>query len=218
MKTIEDYNIILVDDHPLLRNGLKKVLSTLSFPTKIELFENGKVALEYAKLHSVDLVFLDVDMPIMDGLTCLRELKKLETSPKVVMLSMHDDVYHIEQAYTLGADGYLLKDCDSTELHHSVNKIRSGEKYFNDKAKDIIFHRFIEKTDPRQEQKNALSDRETDVLICICQQMTGVQIAKKLFISEETVKTYRRQLLSKTGSKNLAGLVLFAIKNGIYLD
>jgi DNA-binding NarL/FixJ family response regulator len=216
MKTIEDFKIIIADDHPLYRKGLKKVLSTLSFPTEIQLFENGQLALNQAKNHTTDLVFLDLDMPIMDGLSCLKELKKLDPSPKVIMISMHDDMFHIEQAYALGANGYLLKDCDSDELHLAVKKIRAGEKYFHSRAKEIIYHRFIEKSDNVLEKKQTLSERETEVLELICKQCTGAEIANKLFISEETVKTYRRQLLKKTNSKNLAGLVLFAIKSGIY--
>jgi DNA-binding NarL/FixJ family response regulator len=218
MNHIELYKILVVDDHPLYRKGLKKVLSTLSFPHSIHLLENGEQTLDFVKTNQPDLVLLDIDMPIMDGLKCLQELKKIAPDVKVAMISMHDDAHYIEQAYSLGANGYLLKDCDSDELHKAVLQIKSGDKYFNAVAKDIIFKRFIEKEDAPTEAKNKLSERETEVLKLICEQLTGTQIAQKLFLSEETVKTYRRQLLKKTNSKNLAGLVLYAIKKGIYLD
>ena len=218
MNHIEIYTILVVDDHPLYRKGLKKVLSTLSFPHSIHLLENGEQTIEFTKKNAPDIVLLDIDMPVMDGLKCLQELKRIEPSIKVIMISMHDEAHYIEQAYSLGANGYLLKDCDSEELHKALLQVKGGEKYFNAKAKDIIFKRFIEKDDAVNDVKNKLSERETEVLKLICDQLTGAQIAQKLFLSEETVKTYRRQLLKKTNSKNLAGLVLYAIKKGIYLD
>ena len=218
MKHIEDYNILVVDDHPLYRKGLKKVLSTLPFPNTIQLLENGEQTIEFSKNDAPDLILLDIDMPVIDGLKCLQELKKFDARIKVIMISMHNDTRYIEQAYALGANGYLLKDCDSDELHKAILQIKNGEKYFSSKAKDIIFKRFIEKEDSIIEDQNKLSEREIEVLKLICEQLTGTQIAQKLFLSEETVKTYRRQLLKKTNSKNLAGLVLYAIKKGIYLD
>jgi DNA-binding NarL/FixJ family response regulator len=129
---------------------------------------------------------------------------------------MHNDFYYPQKAYQFGADGYLKKDCDPLELEKAIELIVEGNKYFDESFQEKMYDYLLEHNPTSKQIEIGISERESDVLKLLCNQNTTTEISNELFISDETVKTHRKNLLRKTKSRNLAGLVVFGIKNGYF--
>lgn len=211
-----EIKLLLVDDHDIVRDGIKSLLEDeVGFVITAEA-SNGKEALEACREHSIDLVIMDINMPEMDGIDATRQIQEQFPEIKVLALTMMDEDEHIRDMIEAGASGYILKSSGKEELVEAITTILDDRHYFSeDTARSVMMDlvkssREKEDSDPAQ-----LTDREIEVLELIVKQNTNQQIADQLYISIRTVDAHRRNLLQKTGAKNTAGLVTYAIKHNI---
>ena len=201
--------LVLADDHQLFLDGLQSLLSS---SPEIEILGsalNGQQAIDLvSKLHP-DLILLDVNMPEMDGIETTTYIKAHFPEVKVLILTMFNTPDFIGNLVACGADGYILKNTGQEELLNSINKVKNGEPYFGAAVTSTIMSSFRKSN--AAEPEAHLTKREVDVLNLITQECTTQEIADKLFISNHTVETHRKNLLSKLNVRNTAGLVKYAI-------
>ncbi|MCZ4244002.1 response regulator transcription factor [Pedobacter punctiformis] len=211
--------IILVEDHNIVRNGIKMLLESEPGITITDEAENGSEALELIRDNDeVDLVLTDINMAEMDGLTLIKEVKKLNQSIKVIVLSMLDDEKQIIQAFNEGAEGYLLKNIVKEELIFGIKQVYRGGRYLsaeiglnllNKSAKNATY------LSAHTQHSLDFSSRELEVLHLVAEGFTNNEMADKLFLSKRTVEGHRQALIDKTGMKNTAALIRFALVNGL---
>jgi two-component system response regulator NreC len=211
----------LVEDQPLFRQGMKAIIS--EWPGMDVVFESADGYSVKDKLQNAalvpDVMLVDLTLPPngkteFSGLDVTRVL--LETWPdmRVIILSVHDDENYIAQLIEEGAHGYLLKDCDPGEVKEAIESVYRKGSYINERTLRAIQNNLGNRKKPPK-QKEEITKREEEILQLVCQQFTAEEIAEKLFISVKTVNGHRNNLLQKTGSKNVTGLVIYAVKNGI---
>lgn len=226
IKVIEPHNIkvLIADDHPVFREGLKIVLQTLAFVTKISEANNGEEVLKLIRKQKFHIIFLDIDMPKKDGLEVLKEIRLNHPDLRVIMLSMHSSQGHVKTAYDLCADGYLIKETGMEEVELCVLKILGGEAYYCDLAVERVFQVIkgrYDKTKAIKQQKiivdAELTPREIEVLKLVCQQYSSKEIGKLLNISEHTVKGHREKITRKIRNKNSIGILEYALKRGYHM-
>ena len=208
--------LALVDDQKLFRGGLKMILAGDEAIEVVFEASNGEQFFERLAFEPVDVVILDVEMPKMDGTEVLQKLRA-EHDPeiKVVMLTMHDSDRLINHLMQLGANGFLLKDENPEVVIEAVHQVAEDGIYFRDYVSRALLKGNRAQAKPGGFLGPKISDRELEVLQLICQELTSKEIAEKLFLSVRTVEGHRRSLQEKTGSRNLVGLVLYAVRNGL---
>jgi len=205
--------ILIADDHEMFRDGIASLLNSIKLWEISGKVSNGLEVIEFLNKKLVDIVILDINMPEMDGIETAAIIRQNFPAVKVLMLSMFNDLTHIQKVIKTGAHGYLLKDSGKKELVEGITTILEGGTYFVDEVKDALIIGF------RSEEKFVevkLTDRETDILQLICQALTTQQIAEQLKLSVHTVEHYRKNLLTKTGAKNSVGILKFAMENKLF--
>jgi DNA-binding NarL/FixJ family response regulator len=212
MKKISVY---LVDDHSLFREGLKLLLSNLEYIDKIYEAENGQQFINGLAEHPVDVVMLDIEMPVMNGVQAARLAREMHPAIKVIALSMYSDESYYLSMIEAGACGFLLKNSNFQEVEKAIIDVCNDKSYLSIEILNNIL---------RQPQKNNfktatenLTERESEILLLICSGLTNVEMADRLGLSKRTIDKHRENLLLKTQSRNTANLVIFALKNG-YLN
>lgn len=206
-----------MDDHELIRLGVELKLKETGLFKQIHHASNGKDAVEKARNHDYDLVFMDIAMPVMDGIKATKLINTLNGEIKILALSSISDKKYICEIVEAGAYGYLTKEADAEEITEAVNTVCNGQKYF---SKRVAVYLLEDQPDVgsitrQQWPVIELAPREIDVLKLICQEFTTKEIASFLNMSLKTIEKYRERMLEKTGAKNLAGLVMFAVSRGI---
>lgn len=208
--------VALVDDQTLFLKGLRLILA--EYP-EIEIAieaDNGTDFLLAVEDTLPDVVLLDLKMPGMDGIEVAEALKKQAPSVRIILLTMHDDERFIQHVLSIGANGYLLKNEEPAILREAIQKVMTQEFYLNDYvAKALLNNIKRPETGPQTptEKHFSLTPREKEILQLICEELTTNDIAEQLFISTRTVEGHRQNLLEKTGVRNTAGLVIYAMKN-----
>jgi DNA-binding NarL/FixJ family response regulator len=214
-----DIRIVIADDELLFRKGLTRLLSELGGIQIVGEASNGKELLQRLQSWQGEppqVLLLDISMPEMDGITAFPQIHKQFPDLKIIILTVFSDDRHIITMIEAGAHGYLVKNSEPDEVKRAIVTVIEHDYYFNDRTL-----RAMQKSMQRRKNRSALpvdtdlTARETEVLELICNEYTAVEIAKRLFISERTVEGHRNHLLLKTGAKNTAGLVIYAVKNGI---
>lgn len=210
---MEPFTVSLVDDHRLFREGLSLLLGNLSYISEVYEAGDGHEFLVQLEKSQPDLVFMDINMPGLDGIETT--LKALEKYPelKIIALSMYADEDYYTRMINAGARGFILKNSGIQEVEDCIRNVISGHNYFSPEILDGILRNISRKAKPAK--TGELSEREEEVLYRICQGHSNQEIASLLHISKRTVDKHRENLLLKTDSKNTAGLVMFAIRNGI---
>lgn len=211
---MEKISILISDDHQLFREGMKLILNNLSYVDEIYEVGDGKDCVAFFNEGgAADIVFMDIEMPEMNGIEATMEILKIKPDLKVVALSMYSDEDYYTKMIDAGAKGFILKNSGIKEVEEAIEHVISGKNYFSQE----ILSGFIKSISRKKEPENSgrLSDREAEVLFLICKGHSNHEIAGSLHISKRTVDKHRENLLFKTGSKNTAGLVIYAIKNGI---
>ena len=207
--------ILLVDDHKIIRNVLSKFLEE---NLQVEVIEanNGVEGVKILEQHQFDLVIADINMPRMDGIEMTKQIKARYPDLKVIALSMMDDSVSIKKMLKAGASAYVLKEGDVNELLKSIEKVLDGENYYSPAVTESIMSSL---SDSRKAYKEAdLTKRELQVLELMFKEKTNKEIADELFISLRTVETHKHHIMEKTGAKNMAGLVKFAIREKLFDD
>jgi len=208
--------IALADDHILVRAGLAQIINTYAELEVKAQVGNGKELLDYVKSNSVDVVLLDLDMPVMDGKITLIELQKRFPDVKTIMLTVHQHDSFIVDMMEAGAHGYLLKDSEPDEVIMAIKTVVREGIYFNNRVSKALLGSVSKSKFGHQTIiGESLNQRELEVLALICKEKTTSQIAEDLFLSPKTIEGYRKSLLEKTGAKNVAGIAIYAVKNGL---
>ncbi len=208
--------VAITDDHALFRTGVKSSLSGRKDIQMVAEAENGMQLLNLLKHIKPDVILLDIQMPIMDGLTTLPEIKKLYPDVKVIMLSMHNDHSMITKMMEIGANSYLTKDSDSEMIYQAIKTCFEQEFFFNDLTNKALLTGLRTKRPSEQEAADVqLSEKETTILKLMCEEKSTKEIADMVDLSPRTVEAIRDKLKAKTGAKSLAGLIMYAVKAGI---
>uniref|UniRef100_UPI0032174B6A response regulator transcription factor n=1 Tax=uncultured Draconibacterium sp. TaxID=1573823 RepID=UPI0032174B6A len=214
----EKINIVVCDDHKLFRKGMCALLSDFDIVEEISEAGNGEELLNFlaetdTKFH---LVLLDINMPVMDGIEATKHLKKSYPDIKIIVLSMEDDTQMVAYIVNEGIDGYLLKNADPDELEHAIKMVIKNDFYFSGSLSGAVLKSMRTKNQIKGTiEEFKFNKRELDILDLICHELTAVEIAERLSLSARTVEGYKRKLLEKSKTKNMAGLVIFAIKNNL---
>lgn len=207
--------VALADDHILLRNGLASLIESFGDYKVLFQADNGKQFIEKLKPGLVpDLVLLDIKMPVMDGHETALWLQENYPDIKILSLSMYDDEHSIIKMFKAGARGYILKDCDPSELRAALHAIVSRGFYYSEMVTGNLIHSINEKGG-NQKNKSPLNARETEFLKLAATELTYKEIADKMSVSPRTIDGYRDGLFEKLNVKTRVGLVMYAIKNGI---
>jgi DNA-binding NarL/FixJ family response regulator len=210
--------IVITDDHKLFRKGMRALLEDLSFIGEIYEAGNGLELLELLSEANPlpELILLDIQMPVMDGIEAHKKIRTLYPQIKVLILTMDDDEQFMLHLISEGVNGYMLKNSEPEELETAITKLLKNDFYFPANLSHLIIK--------SARQKNILSKnlpeltpREIETLELICKEYTTPEIADKLYVSVRTVEGYRSRLFEKTGTKNIAGLVVYALKNKLVI-
>lgn len=210
--------VFLVEDHEIVRQGIKVLLENSSETEIIGEASNGEEALRKLNHVKPDVLLMDLNMPVMNGIECTKRVKQYFPDIKVLVLSMHDHESYLIDMLEAGADGYVLKNAKSDELIFAIKKVVNGGMYMSSEftinmlSKYMAAKGFINKQ-PLTDVK--LTDREMDVLKLVSEGLTNTEMAHRLFTSVRTIETRRKKLLDKTGTNNTATLIKFAVQNGL---
>ena len=213
--------ILLVDDHKLIRDALSSYMDGDDEFEVVEEAENGQEALILLKSVQVDVVMLDISMPVMDGIICAQKISTQYPEVKILALSMMNDNQFIKQMLAAGALGYILKNSGETEIKKALRTVYAGESYYSAEVAETVMQNMMKGGIKRSNKLVVdlpLTTREEEVLYLIIKEYSNQEIADELFISPRTVDAHKRNLLEKTGSKNIAGLVLYAIEKNLFED
>ncbi|HBS88962.1 MAG: hypothetical protein A2W91_05915 [Bacteroidetes bacterium GWF2_38_335] len=205
--------VIVVEDHEIFRKGVITLLEDIKDIQVIGQAENGEAFIKLIERIKPDVVFMDVRMPVMDGIAATKKGLQIVPSMKVIALSMHSEEEYLEQMLEAGAMGFLLKNVSMTDIEKAIHTVLSGNRFFSEELMNILASKFIKKPETTTSESIVFSGREHDILKLICEGYTNVEIGEKLFISNRTVDGHRAKMLSKIGAVNTVGLVIYAIKN-----
>lgn len=209
MKSLPNINIFLVDDHQLVRDGIKARLENSDGIKVIGQAGNGKEAIEMVSANQPDLVLMDISMPIMDGLEATSIFKEKFPDIKILILSMHDEPEYIVKLMQSGASGYILKDVSSHELINTIKSVYHGGTTFCSGTTQRLFNQ----NDQTSKTSSILSEREVDILKLIANGECNKNIARTLNISVRTVETHRLNIKNKLDLQTTAGLTRYAIEH-----
>ena len=203
--------ILLVDDHAIVTDGLQAILQNVEGFEVVKKLTSGDFALAYLKQFPVDIMITDYSMPDMDGVTLVKKAKLINPTLKIIVLSMHDEVGLIKEMLSAGVDGYVLKKYAQQELVSAIENVNFGRQFFSSEVNKALLSTLI----PQENSEHSITERELEVLKLLAKELTSKQIADKLFISERTVETHRKNLMRKTGANNGIGLIRYAFQKKI---
>lgn len=206
--------VMLADDHILMREGIKQLLE---FDGSIEVIEeasDGEECLKKLKDSNPQVLLLDINMPKMNGIDVLKEIKNQGLDVKVLILTVHNEVEYLLKAVDIGVDGYILKESESAELKKAINFVVNGESYIQPKLIPLLNNRLLAR-DMDKDKIEMLTRREKEVLIKIANGMINKEIANSLHISERTVKNHISNIFKKIDVSDRTQAAVFAIKNDL---
>lgn len=209
--------VLITDDHAVFRTGVR---SSLSHHNDIEFIgeaENGVQLLNIVRRLQPDIILLDIQMPVMDGIATLPEIKKILPDAKVIMLTMNDELSMISKLMEIGANSYLIKNSDGETIYEAIKTVHVKEFFFNEYTNKAMLSGLRNKRKAEQHTADDadLSEKEIQVLKLMCNEKSTKEIADIVDISPRTVEAIRDRLKVKTGSKGTAGLILYAVKHGM---
>ena len=213
----EHLKVIIADNHPFFRDGFHLALKKIKQVGKITHAANGKEVLQVLEKEFHHIVFMDVKMPVMNGIEATKRIARAYPEVKVIAVTVYEEMKSIVEIIRNGASGCILKSTDKNEVVRAITDVTEGRNYFSPNISDELFQKLVARQRQQTLTDSILTLREKEILGLICRQQTTGEISESLFISVKTVETHRGDLLQKTKSKNVAGLVLWAIKNG-YCD
>ena len=209
--------IIIADDHQMFLEGICSLLQNTPEVKVMDTALNGSEVIEKIKTADVDIVVTDINMPEFDGIALSKHIKKHHPGIKILILSTHNDAEMIGKCIQNEVDGYLLKNAEKEELLKALHTIAGGEKYFGQEVKNEYMNNVFSAS-KEKDVVFQLSRREKEILKYITMEYTTQEIADTLFISQNTVNTHRKNMLSKINAKNTAGLVKYAMQHGLLND
>lgn len=202
--------VLLVDNHPLVLDGLKAILETYDHVMVVGAAPSARIALDIARTTAPDVVLMDINMPELNGLDAIELFKEQSPSARLLMLSMHDSREYISTSVMYGASGYILKDVSTEEILKAIETVAAGGTFFSTGVSDVLLER-----GPHGQKNKALTTREQDILLLIAAGKSNKDVASTLDISARTVETHRKNIKRKLGIAATAGLTRYAIQNGL---
>ncbi|MCF8370099.1 MAG: response regulator transcription factor [Bacteroidales bacterium] len=210
---METIRLIIADDHPIITDGLRSIFKGNKEIDLVAEVHDGTELLELLKSTPGDVILMDINMPVMNGIEACQIIQKEFPDIKVIAFSQYDDKRFVKRILKTGASGYLLKNTPAPEIVEAIKTVHQGETYLSKELSTILF------TGQNTKSKSSLfpnlSKREIEITRMICQEKSTQEIADELFLSPHTVETHRANILLKLGVKNTAGLVRWAVENEI---
>lgn len=210
--------IIIADDHPIFRDGFKLLLRKLP-PGSVQLMGeagDGNELLQLVQKTEADVIFTDIQMPLLDGIEATRRIKEINSSIQVIALSMFNEDHLVIEMLEAGASGYLLKNTSKAELQQALQIVLEGGVYFTPET-SVHLSKSIRQTGRTDKaiRLPRLSERETEIIQSICKGKTNKEIASELFLSQRTIESHKENIYEKTGTRSSAQLAIYAIRNHI---
>lgn len=215
MKT-QEIKILVVDDHDLIRQGLKRLIDLDESITFLGEANNGEKAINMINILKPDVVLLDMKMPILDGLEVLKQIKQNNQCTKVIMLTIENERNVIIEAINIGADGYILKESAGKEVVNAIHTVIKGDKYIDKSLVSILFSDIKEGSNNKDQHiLNKLTKREIEVLYYLSKGLSNKEIGEQLYLSEKTIKNYATKLFRKLEINDRVQATIFALNNNI---
>ena len=216
---MERIKVLVADDHLLVREGIVAMLNNVEDLKTVAVVSNGNEVVKEIKNATVDVVVMDVMMPVSNGIETARLVRDMDSGRKIILLSMDVNSELIAQGINAGASGYLAKDSPKSVLVDAIRKVYQGELFFNYQITNTVFRDFYEQSKlgnkMTAKDKSVVSKRELEVLKLISQGKSNREVADELFISVRTVDAHRNHIMKKINAKSTADLVKYAIKNDL---
>lgn len=203
--------IIIADDHSFFRKGVVMTINRLKYAEVIAEANNGQELVDLVKNLNPHIVLTDIKMPIMDGAEATLEILKFNSEIKIIALSMFSDEEHFQKMIEAGVQGFILKNAEAEDLDKALQTVGQDQQYFSPEFFPYFRNKYLEKN--TKNSNSNLTKRELEILKYIALGLNSMEIAEKLFISLRTVTSHRTNINMKTGAKNTAGLLSYAIKN-----
>ena len=207
----------IADDYKIFRDGLKLCFNTDPNLDVILEADNGEELMDALKAQQPDIIIMDLNMPLLDGMEATKQIRKKYEQVKVLVVTMYDNDKFIIHLMENGAHGYLLKNAEPKEIIKAIYAVMENGYYFNDLVNKALLKKLVMKNNlkPSFNHNIELTEREQEVLKMICEEKTAAEIGKEIFLSPRSVEGIRTRLIEKVGVRNTAGLVMFAVKNGL---
>lgn len=206
--------VIIVEDHAIFREGLKRIISEIDELELVGEAENGSAFIDLLKKEIPDIVLMDIQMPVMDGMEATEIALKKHPSLKILIISMFGEEEFVYTMVEKGIFGFILKTADVQDFKRAIRKVLSGQPYYSEEITGLLVKKVRQIDAP---EVISFSDKEKEVLRHLCKGSSNTEIAEKLFLSVRTVEGYRNKLLQKTGSTNVLNLMIFALRNKLVL-
>lgn len=214
---VKQISILLADDHTIVRQGLAKLLEGETSFNVVGEAENGREAVQKTEKLKPDVVLMDIAMPMLNGIEATRQIKKISPQTKVIILSMHSHDRYINELFTLGASGYLLKNSTGTDIIKAIQAAMKGHTYLSPSISRQVVDEYVsmKSRSAEDDRYNTLSNREREVFQMITEGRSTKEIADILCLSPSTVKSHRSKIMEKLQMNNISQLIQFAIRLGI---
>ena len=206
--------VLIADDHKMVREGLRRILEFDGEIQVIDEADNGEECIKKIRSSKPDIVLLDINMPVINGIEALQEIRKKKLKTKVIILTVHNEIEYLLRAVDIGIDGYVLKDSDAHELIRAVTSVYEGDKFIQPSLIPLLNSKLIAR-DLDAERLEQLSKREIEVLKLVAVGMFNKEIGVELGISERTVKNHLSSIFKKIDSSDRTQAAVFAIRNGL---
>jgi DNA-binding NarL/FixJ family response regulator len=207
---------LVVDDHPILRDGIQRVLQEIDGIASCDVADNGLLALEAMSVKQYSLVLMDIQMPVMDGYEATDIIMEKYPATKVLVISMMASRHSMLDMLGKGVQGYILKDSDDEDIAYAVKKIMDDDVYLCEEARKV-WTEFLAGGKSVVQERVELTEREKEIIILICEQFTTEEIGDKLCIALGTVKNHRRHIMQKLNTENVVGIAMYAVRTGLYI-
>lgn len=209
--------VFIADDHTLFRKAMVNLLQSFSRVSVVKDAENGKELLTLVKYEPPDVALIDLQMPVMDGADTCEQLIAKYPEIKLIVLTMHDSEKYVLHMMEMGVHGFLLKNSEPDELERAIYAVYDKDFYHNDLVASVLRKSVLDRvtSDRPNFTKADLSDREKEVLVMICRELTIREIAEKISLSENTVRNHRVNIMEKIGAHNMVGMVKYAYDSGL---
>lgn len=213
-------NILIADDHSLIRQGLKQILELETDMAVIAQASNGREAVQLARTCKPDIILMDINMPNTNGLQAIKEIKQEKLESKIIVLTIHEDREYLFKTLQMGAEGYVLKDAEPSVLIEAIRNVYSGQSYIQPNMTSELVKEFnrITLNEKEKHDGNHLTTREIEVLELIAEGMINKEIAKRLYISEKTVKNHVSNIFRKLNVTDRTQAAIYAFKHNIKCD
>ncbi len=216
-ETSAKIRVLIADDHTIVREGIRRILSETPGIEVAGEATDGREAVDHAADLKPDVVVLDLSMPGLHGLEALRQITRRLPKTRVLVLSMHKNDAYVLKALQAGASGYILKDCAAEDIASAIRAVHAGEYFLSPSISRVVIEEFLRSSRPAvgQTPYENLTEREREVFQLLAEGLRNHEIAKRLHVSVKTVETHRAHILQKLGLGNIAELVKYAIEIGI---